>query len=209
MVSLTYTGRRANGGVAGYNNVSNQDRPTTSQVCLRKITGYITRTGHGYGLPRVRVRVGIFPPARYPYPRGGLRGFTRVFFFPSSPSLADLHRRHLQVQRSNLPAKNSEEESVQLTAARQLQDPVLQVPAQMMWPRSPVRLTLGYKARTITIHRWPGTITIAITSPCTPLAHAPLLTHQLSHLLRLSIHTLHIHSLKSSSMPRTVTCLPP
>ena len=45
-----------------------------------KITGWATRTGHGYGLARVRVRVGIFPPAKNPYPRGGLRGLARVFF---------------------------------------------------------------------------------------------------------------------------------
>ena len=45
------------------------------------ITGWATCTGHRYGFPRVRVRVGIFPPTRNPYPRGGLRGLVWVFFF--------------------------------------------------------------------------------------------------------------------------------
>jgi hypothetical protein len=38
-------------------------------------------TGCGYGLPRVRVLVGIFPPAKNPYPRGGLCGLPLVSFF--------------------------------------------------------------------------------------------------------------------------------
>jgi hypothetical protein len=65
-------------------------------ACLGKITGLATCTGHRYGLPRVRVRVGIFPPARNPYLRGRLRGFARVFFFvtkshcPPPPLLSTL-----------------------------------------------------------------------------------------------------------------------
>jgi len=42
--------------------------------------GLVTRTGHGYGLLQARVRVGKFPPARNPYPQGGLYGLPRVFF---------------------------------------------------------------------------------------------------------------------------------
>jgi hypothetical protein len=70
---------------------------TTMQTALGKITGWATRTGHRYGLPQVRVRVQIFPPARNPYPQGGLGGFGRVFFFvtesrhpppPPPPTLA-------------------------------------------------------------------------------------------------------------------------
>jgi len=49
-----------------------QQKTGGSSACLGKIMGYVTRTGHGYGLARVRVQVGIFPPARNPYPRGGL-----------------------------------------------------------------------------------------------------------------------------------------
>jgi hypothetical protein len=51
------------------------------------------------------------------------------------------------------------------------------------------------------IHRWPGTITLTITSPRTPLPHAPpSLLHPAasrSHLLRRGLHTLRTHSRRS------------
>ena len=62
----------------------------TSQICdqhpqvlvkrLGIFTGWATHIGHGYRLPRARVRVGNFPPAKNPYPWGGLPGLTWVLF---------------------------------------------------------------------------------------------------------------------------------
>jgi hypothetical protein len=45
-----------------------------------KITGCSTRTGRGSGLPRVRVRVGKFPPVQNPRPQQGFGGQARFFF---------------------------------------------------------------------------------------------------------------------------------
>ena len=70
----------------------------TSEQCriVRDLHGLGNPTGHGYGLPRARVRVGNFPPAKNPYPRGGLPGLTRVFFrvqctLSSVPPVPPLH----------------------------------------------------------------------------------------------------------------------
>ena len=49
-------------------------------------TGWPTHMGHGYGLPRAWVQVGIFPPAKNLYLRGRLCGLVRFFFL-------DLHHR--------------------------------------------------------------------------------------------------------------------
>ena len=53
------------------------------------------------------------------------------------------------------------------------------------------------------IHRWPGTITLTIPSPRTPLPHAPpSFLHPAasrSHLLRCRIHTLRTHSRRSDT----------
>ncbi len=50
-----------------------------------KVTGWATCTGHGYGLPQIRVQIGIFSPTRNPYPRGGLDGWMWIFFVICSP----------------------------------------------------------------------------------------------------------------------------
>jgi hypothetical protein len=65
----------------------------------------------------------------------------------------------------------------------------------------PLEPELNFTLFSHTIHRWPGTITLAIPSPRTPLSHAPpSLLHPAtsrSHLLRHSIHTLRTHSRRS------------
>ena len=58
-----------------------------SQSDLGIFTSWPTCTGHRYGLLRAWVRVGNFPPAKNPYPWGGLCGLPRVFFSRPSPLL--------------------------------------------------------------------------------------------------------------------------
>ena len=55
------------------------------RVALEKITGYVTHIGCGYGLPWVWVWVGIFPPAKNPYPWGRLRGLGALHSSPPPP----------------------------------------------------------------------------------------------------------------------------
>jgi hypothetical protein len=50
------------------------------KLCLGKITGCSTRMGRRSGLPRVRVRVGKFPPVQNPRPQQGFGGQARFFF---------------------------------------------------------------------------------------------------------------------------------
>ena len=65
----------------------------------------------------------------------------------------------------------------------------------------PFEPELNFSLFSHTIHRWPGTITLTIPGPRTPLPHAPPpLLHPATsraHLLRRSIHTLRTHSRRS------------
>jgi hypothetical protein len=98
-------------------------RMTTAQ--LRKITGQVTRAGHGYGLPRARAWVGKFLPVQNPRPRARVDKPVWVFFssshcdmlpstpagtsasqpsgpFPSDPSSV-VHARHSHSPCARLP----------------------------------------------------------------------------------------------------------
>ena len=69
---------------------------------LGKITGQVTRAGHGHGLPRAQARAGKFRPVKNPRPRARVGGQARVFFFVTES------RRPPLPPPSNRPAKKSQ-----------------------------------------------------------------------------------------------------
>jgi hypothetical protein len=90
--------------------------------------------GHSHRLPRARVRVGKFPPARNPYPRGRLCGLPWVFYPLLSQSNLCCRRCHLQIPSNQVTITHGQRHAQQTTRSQHFSASALRPSAALNFP---------------------------------------------------------------------------